>query len=353
MAKSSVAALPVLFDRAQHVTDGEALLSAAEGDNKFGHAQLAANWRMDFRVNAERQQQMFADALPAGDLSALCMRYQYEQQCLEQTGLPGPACLRGNNQNNRLPANYFAPRVHLLHLASLNSLLRFAVSRYAYGKADLEAFLLDEHGLTPPGDAADASRHREFCAALVESLQSQGSVAVSRFSGRLAEALGPKEPHWWAGMAYDLDPLLATDDWSDAADLLGLGHMPEGEWLLAWRYPAEVASPWYRPSVLEAQDSPFHFSSPPSSPVGVTMSLAMSGVGVCEVIHPALKDDDAEDFSLGRIGKLKRAYAPAVKTEKQQQAWFAQRRIEHRQLLAASYPESPDQHWLARHSSRP
>lgn len=351
---SKITALPIAFDRPQRGTaNWDALLTDAETSPTVGHAQLAANWRMDFRVEEVREKQLEHDCLPVGSLPELCSKHQYEQQCLSPATPPGPACQRPENVLNRLPPNHFAPNTHLIHLASLNSLMRFAVWRYAFGGADLAAYLLTEHGLTMPNSPTDPARHKVFCDTLANILNTAGLAATKAFAGRLSDALGPTEPHWWAGLAYDIDPLLAGDDWSEAAFRLGLGHMPAGEWLLAWRYPAKEASPWYRPSVLEAQDSPFHYPSPPSSPVGISMSLSAGTGGVCEIVHPPLKEDDAEEFNLGQLGLLKQNYAVSVHSDAERRKWFDDKRGQHRSYLQASYVTPIDNHWFARHLTRP
>lgn len=345
--------IPIIFDRQRSDSTWEPLLLSAEQETAIGVPQLASNWRMDHRVSVDRERELATAFSPAKrTLTGLANDHHLMRQCQPVSAMPGPAYGNLLNNYNRLPSNEMAPGVMLLHMVSLNRLLRFALRRAAYGLGDLEAYLLDRFGLLVPSDTTDKLAFNNLCDQLALALNTTGQLECQDFSGRLADALGPNEPHWWAAPAYDVDPLIAGEDWSAAAYLLGQGHLGIGEWMLAWRYPADVAAPLYRPSVLEAQDSGFHHPSPPNCATGLTMSLVRSDISVREMIHRPLKDQDAETYSLGRLGRLNSGYGPTVATPTTVAEWFDRQRGSHRRLLADMYPQVSAQNWLTRHGHR-
>jgi hypothetical protein len=86
---------------------------------------------------------------------------------------------------------------------------------------------------------------------------------------------------------------------------LGLGHIKEGEWIFLWRYDVGHVMDICRPTVIEANDSPFHFPSPPNCKFGITMPLSSTMRRCREVIHPPLKSEQVNEgiVMLGKIEK--------------------------------------------------
>jgi hypothetical protein len=73
---------------------------------------------------------------------------------------------------------------------------------------------------------------------------------------------------------------------------------------VVWVYPVRAAGPLYRPTVLEANDSPYHFPSPPGLEHGVTMPLRTDLPACREVIHPPLRGRSVVELCTGRLLSL-------------------------------------------------
>lgn len=350
---ASVIPLVYLFDRPRHGHPWQQMLTASENDNTVGMAQLTANWRMDHRVSEPLENVLAASGpFPSGATTTIARAvgdYHLHYQCRPVDSIPEPPYRGSANSCNRIDMGRISPAAHLVHIASLNRLLRFALRRSTPGRADLEAYLHGSFGLLPP-DPARKTQHETFCDQLARSLTAAGEAAIRELSRNLSEALGPGEPHWWASFSYEIDPYLTGDDWSGAIARTGLGHLEAGEWLLAWRYPAVDAAPLFRPTVIEAVDSGFHFPSPPSHPHGIAMDLSGGQLGVAKVVHAPLKEDDAAEFSLGRIGRVGSAYAN-IHNHAEMATWFRTTRNRHRKILTATLPA--DQSWIERHRALP
>src|SRR4051794_8328825 len=226
---------------------------------------VAANWRMDHRVSADRE---------AGDLDACGhfaairgaddwweARWTYFQQEICQPlalGTAGKISAYGRPTN---AANRIADRIagfdKLVHAGSFNALLRRA-SR-SDRAADVETALrrLTGQGLPSRDLGTDRDRFDAQVSALARTLLALGPDVVRRIAGPLVDSLGDKEPPWWAGFAEEVHTALDSRNASALCTALGLGHLLAGEWLVVWRYPIQEAGPLYRPTVLEANDSPF------------------------------------------------------------------------------------------------
>ena len=167
----------------------------------------------------------------------------------------------------------------------------------------------------------------------------------------LCDALGRFQPPWWACFAAEAAPLLSASDATSLCQALGLGHIEVGEWLLVWRYDLDVlrrlypGMPLFRPTVVEANDSPCHFPPPPGYRYGITMPLAGAGRGALrEVIHPPLFEDAAGDAC---TGSLLRVATPPLADHNE----LPNLRAAHRRRLLADFGGPHTQGWLDRHST--
>lgn len=245
------------------------------------------------------------------------------------------------NTNNRIPTDQLPPHQRLVHMASLSRLLRLALSGGA-PYLDLHRYL--DRVTSGQIRLNSSSLRAAELDQLVTALRNHGEEAIREMAGVLCDTLGPNEPAWWASFAAEVSSYLQGEDWSEACRLTGLGHLPEGEWLLAWEYPLDAARPLYRPTVVEANDSPYHYPSPPNYAYGITMALDPRLPAVREVVHAPLKGQAAINGSNGRIGRL----SSFSVTEDD----IPRLRAKHRDQLRLEHTEPPVQSWLQRHRDR-
>jgi len=191
----------------------------------------------------------------------------------------------------------------------------------------------------------------QVCDLIATTAQTEGEAWTRHLAGLVSATLGPNEPHWWAAFAYEVDDAIAGTDWTEAAIRLGLGHLPTGDWMLAWRYAPQEAGPLYRPTVLETADNSFHFPSPPGTGYGITMPLADGRAAVRELIHAPLKGDACALACVGRLGRIERPPI-TVNTDNELRDWYRLRRQAHRRHLGESANDSIT-HWIARHRHLP
>ncbi|WP_133510712.1 hypothetical protein [Candidatus Thiosymbion oneisti] len=243
-----VVALSYLFDRPRNDHPWLDALSELDRSPAIGEPQVTANWRMDHRVEPSREDVLLAPGgfpkitNPGGESFRQARRNYFEQFLCRPVGTDSgsselPAYLTDANLGNRIPAERISPNHDLLHLASLNTLLRRALSG-RYDAADLELEIESGMGRSLPTtiDAATVDR-------IAASVRSAGEESVRRLAGLISDTLGPTEPHWWAAFAYEVEAHIQGEDWTEAAVRLGLGHLKPGDWLLAWRYSSRDAGP--------------------------------------------------------------------------------------------------------------
>lgn len=326
-----------LFDRPRKDHPWLDALSELDHSPAIGEPQVTANWRMDHRVEPSREDALLAPggfpeiAGPGGESFRQARRAYFSRFLCQPVGTGSgsepPAYLTAANLGNRIPDDRVSPNHSLLHLASLNALLRRALSG-GYPAGDLEIEIEDKIGQSLPTiiDAATVDR-------IAISVQDAGEGLVRRLAGLISDALGPTEPHWWAAFAYEVEEYIQGEDWTEAAVRLGLGHLNTGDWLLAWRYSPQVAGPLYRPTVLETADNGFHFPSPPGTGYGITMPLVEGCPLVCELVHAPLKGNICAEVCIGRLGRI--AQPPVeVNNDNELNTWFRSRRGSHRQRLS-------------------
>jgi hypothetical protein len=312
---------------------------------------VVANWRMDHRVSADREA---GDLDTCGHFAAVRdaddwweARETYFQQEICQPGALGAsgkisAYGRPTNTANKIPGR-IAGFDKLVHVGSFNSLLRRA-SRSDMA-ADVETALrrLTGQGLPSRTPGSDHGRFNEQISALARALIPQGPDALRRIAGLLADSLGEEEPPWWAGFAEEVHTGLDSQDASALCVALGLGHRIAGEWLLVWKYPRQEAGPLYRPTVIEANDSPYHFPSPPGCSSGITMPLDPSQAACREVLHRPLRGTAAIEFCTGELLLLESL--PFIGDNRV----LADLRARHRARLQREFPSTDLNAWVDRH----
>lgn len=342
-----------LFDRAHSVHPWFSDLGAMQADATAGHAPLAQNWRMDSRVDGGRELHLDSSGcFPAGNsglgFEAAIREYHIHFLCRSSYIAPLSAYVEPPNAGNLIPLDLRPARNHhLLHMASLKSLLRFALGAYCPGKTDFEIALWQLSGLRLANSPSADEIER-----LVVTLQAKGEGAIKEFARELSSALGDTEPHWWAAFAHEVGDLVAMDDWTVAVQKTGQGHVEPGEWLLAWRYSPEVVGNLYRPTVAEAGAYAFHFPSPPLANFGITMPLANGLPAIRELIHAPLKGDISAESCIG-FGKVQ-GDPISVRSASGMGPWFQARRHEHADhLIQHQPPHVTAQGWLTRHGVLP
>ena len=334
-----------LFDRlrqANHPWLGA--LNSLEKSVAPGHAPLAQNWRMDSRVDATREQHINSSGCwnDTKAFEAAVWDYFVHFQCRSPAIPPLAAYVEKENSCNLIPANERPSRNHpLLHLASVNRLLKFIYRGGNENLADFQIGLRRLTGNRSPSNINDAEVEK-----LVAAMQSKGEETVKKFARLISDTLGDFEPLWWAAFAHEIGDLQGLTDWTDAVRKTGLGHLEPGEWLLAWRYSPEIAGRLYRPTVAEAGANGFHFPSPLMTVYGITMPLIKDMPAVRELIHPPLKGEISEESCIGCFGRIE--HDPVeLRNANDILPWFEKRRRLHGDYLARQQPLAKP--WLQRH----
>jgi|GEM_PF-1313345 len=344
---------PYIFDRRRHAHPWEAELARLHSSAVPGAPALAANWRMDARVDDARENQLtesplFPSTTVSTDFCKAVTDYFAYHQCRQVGATPEPDYASAANSSNLIPVAQRPSRNHfLLHIASINRLLTIILRAANPNRADFQIQLSRLTGERPLTSATFREVDR-----LADSLTAMGPDTVKRFARITSDALGENEPFWWAAFAHEIGNFAATEDWTEAARTLGLGHLETGERLIAWRYSPELLAGLYRPTVAEARDSGFHFPSPPGSDYGITMPLTDAAVAVKELLHAPLKSDLSFAYCTGTIGKIENPPAP-LNAVSDISRWFSERRSGHRAYLGRQFLSDGAQNWLRRHAGLP
>ncbi|MBF0175155.1 MAG: hypothetical protein HQL83_17230 [Magnetococcales bacterium] len=329
---------------------------------EFSLHVLSRNWGMDHRVPIEREQEMlqcptFREKSDGSRWKPQIVTYYQEQICrpsrLPTTGttppLPPSATVAPTNQTNRIQVD-LPSHERLIHVASLNAILwRLNTSETGQTILFRERFR-KRVGLPFPEIPDNGDRWQGFKSRiddLADHLQesTEGRATIQKMAGDLIHALGARQPPWWAGILSEASPFLERHDWTGLSRVLGLGHIEEGEWLLVWNYSVDDAGPLYRPTVVEANDSPYHFPSPPGSIFGITMPLDDKKTqGLRELLHPPLIKDRAEACCTGTLGRIDvPPVTPSV-------ANLRQLRQDHWNRLKSTFKQDASIRWIERHS---
>ena len=347
-----------LFDRerpAHPWTQALAELCVSGADGRWA---VGANWRMDHRVSESREADLKASydsylkvISGADDWWEALFLYFSGQICRPcYAGAPPPvsALIRTTNQNNLVPIKLPAFEL-LVHVASFSRL----VARVSVGPlaADVSVELQRLCGLSlpsrpNPGGASGGGWLDSGLRELAFALLDRGEDVVRQAAGLLVSAQGDTEPPWWACFAHEVQPLLDAGDAAGLCGALGLGHFRTGEWLLLWRYQLEDAFPVYRPTVVEAKDSPYHFPSPPHFKVGITMPVDDIRGACREVLHRPLRGMAARRGCTGQLLELA-SFSPP----REPVGISALRSTQRRRLREEFSKDSETLAWINRHPS--
>lgn len=344
---------PFIFDRRRHDHPWETALSRLQTCNIPGMPALAANWRMDCHVDNIRENHLinsgcFPSTTNTTEFSKSVSDYFAYYQCLQAGATPEPGYAGAENGANLIPYGQRPNRNHyLLHLASINRLLKYVLRASNPNRADFQIQLARLSGERPLSNAVFSEVDK-----LADILNTKGPDTVKKFARIVSDALGSTEPHWWAAFAHEVRNFASTEDWTDTVRVLGLGDFEPGERLLAWRYSPELAGSLFRPTVAEARDSGFYFPSPPDSYYGITMPLSRGMAAVKELVHAPLKGDACYDSCTGSIGKIENQPVTVIDVS-HFSLWFEERRKSHRSYLLHRHPDNSAQNWLGRHSVLP
>lgn len=328
-----------------------------EVDKKIDRKALCSNWRMDHRVSKSREKSMLDSSeftgQPDGEefikqiqsyfYSALCRPFQ------TNTG-EQPVYLETHNDSNRVQ-NKIPPFDLLIHVGSLNGILWRLSGNESSGGANLFGMEFEQITncslpIRMPGETAG---NRPFfnsrVDAVVESLIGKGEEAIKQFGGLLCDSLGINQPHWWACFAEEVNKYIQSEDWSSLCKALGVGHLAENEWIIIWQYEVSDAKSLFRPTVVEANTSPYHYPSPPSSQFGITMPLGVDLPNCREVIHPPLFAPLATETCTGKLCKIQGFPSDNFSHQKDIPSF----RDSHRRRLKQEFADAKDQNWFERH----
>lgn len=356
--------LPLMFDRRR--TNHRWLRAFQELERgEWTRRLICNNWRMDHRVSQARETRVLEAAEFQDELDGETWwqrRYEHFGRTICQPTVLGPlglqsAYLDAPNGSNAIARSALPAHEQLVHVASLNRILwRLTSGEYLTG--DLRMRFLDLTDRLLPeklmgSTFRDAIEFQGRVNDIAEGVNRLGLKRVKQVANLLCDALGERQPPWWACFAQELMPLIEGGDWTGLAQMLGLGHIGAGEWLIVWRYEVRVLYMLgaefqiFRPTVVEADDSLCHFPSPPKSSYGIAMPLRLNEEGACrEVIHPPLMGEVAAEacsFPLCRIA------SPPLSAYNELDTL----RRTHCLRLAREYPQTETYSWLSRHGNWP
>jgi hypothetical protein len=354
--------LPLVFDR-RHANHRWYRAFRELEQREWTRRVICSNWRMDHRVSSPREEQMLEATEFKDERDGETWwqgRYEHFRRTLCRPSLVGPSGLRSAyleslNSCNAIARGALPAHEQLVHVGSLNRILwRLTSGEHATGDLrlrflDLTGHLLPERPMRSA--SREASEFQDQISAIAAAVNRQGLDRVKELARLLCDALGDTQPPWWSGFAQELIPLIEAGDWTGLAAVLGVGHLHGGEWLIVWRYEIRVLY-WlgadillYRPTVIEADDNPYHFPSPPRFPYGITMPLRADHRGACrELIHAPLGGEAAAEacaYPLCRIANPPVGDYNELQTLRQAQC----------QRLVQEYPQPETEDWLARHGN--
>jgi hypothetical protein len=263
---------------------------------------------MDHRVSAERETADLASAAYSGPppVDANSWWKARDRYFREEIRAGAPRLSAYLRPPNRL--NLVAKVAHfdlLVHVGCLNRMLLRVLQ--GVQATDVEVALQRLLGRAT-GSRLAGSAGIGWSTARAEDLANrllrQPDDVTRQVAGLLSDALGESQGPWWACFSEEIQPFLDGSDPIQICAALGLGHLRNGDWLLVWQYPVIQALPLYRPTVAEANDSPYHFPSPPGYGLGITMPLHTVIPACREVIHRPLKGIAAVERCTGKLLKV-------------------------------------------------
>jgi hypothetical protein len=313
---------------------------------------LAENWRMDHRVSRDREREdllasgLFDGAGSGTDWCSALRTYFRLRLCQPSSPDAAPRSAYLNDDNSSNLVRGVLPFDRLCHVGSLREIVRRVLTGSTAADADAE---LEEATGIPLPEKPAGERDPLWLDRGVDRfalrLAERGEAAVRAAARILLDELGPSEPPWWACFAEEVQPLIDARDATGLCEALGLGHRWGGEWLLVWAYPVADAGPLYRPTVAEANDSPFHFPSPPGFSLGITMPLDPARPTCREVVHRPLRGETAAAGCTGILLFLEN-FPPLADTG------LMELRRKHHDRLRTEFGTEAVKAWLDRHASR-
>ena len=270
---------------------------------------ICANWRIDQRVSSDREQNILTRPEFVGVATPQAWhkarRDHFKQTlCLPANPMPGfsqSAYRQQFNDGNIIARNKIAPHDQLVHVGSVTSML------WRIAKLDDEDNQRKFRSLfgrsIPSQRVHQGEKFVTEASSLCDAIAREGPGRIKDLAGFLMEALGNSQPPWWACFAREIHRQLKLPDWFAICRSLGLGHLEKGERLLLWRYPVSAVEFLYRPTAVEAHESPYHFPSPPSSAEGICMHLDPAEARCLrEVMHEPPSPERAKEYCSGNLG---------------------------------------------------
>ncbi|MGR3220892.1 MAG: hypothetical protein ACUZ8H_13900 [Candidatus Anammoxibacter sp.] len=331
-------------------------LNELEDDQEVSNRVLGKNIRMDWRVSSHREQGMlnFDGFNSIGRKRSFIYQWNsyYKSEVLFPSGKNKEgnlsAYLRQFNESNKTSSR-IPPFYQLVHIGSFNKMVSNLVSSSQYG--DPEEFRMKFETLI--GMKLSERAHRQTMNPddfntrideIANSLNGGGKDIIKEIAGLLCSSFVKSRQPWWACFADDVVDVINNSDWAGLCGCLGMGDVNDGEWLLVWRYKRGDVGDLYRPTVVEANDSPYHFPSPPSCEYGVTMPLDVKLPNCREVAHEAPGEPLFSEACTGvlckvegfNIGNYNYSNIPAM-------------RKSHGNRLVAEFPDNNDREWINRH----
>lgn len=348
----------LIFDREKNEHPWHRAFEDLSSSGDPTHRAVRESWSMDHRVSEARELAMLASefftASPNGqEWLAEERQYHYlaricRPPAADENG-PATETVEPFNAHNLISARPTA-RDRLVHAESLRNVLRLIDNLgHASEGGEFEQGLRELCGPFPrrrPEDVADG--YQAFCDRvdeLVDALNAAGPESVRGLAGLVCATLAATQPFWWACFADEVRYWLDAADGGRLCLALGLGHIDDGDWLLVWHYEVWQAGLLYRPTVIEANASPFHYPSPPGEPYGVTMPLDEPLPACREVLHPPLKGELATECCTGTLLRVGNLGEPA-------RARISRLRQDHERRLTEDLGDRV-RPWLARHGEEP
>lgn len=343
---NSISRVDYLFDRPVQVHHRwRGALAQLNSEPRNNLRATGANLCMDWRVTSAAESELVAAPefvarkLSAG-LDSAFGAYFSSHYCQ-----PAKAVAFTDPTDLRLPSHR-----KLLHIATLDSMIR-----RIWRRDDTRAALSQEIrlvlgetilvGSISPGEPEDDSLDQ-----LATRLNQVGEAAVKILVASILDLLGPAQPHWWAAFHGEVEEYL--DDGRMLINALGLGDLSDGQWLVVYVYTVADAGLVYRPTIVEANRYAFHFVSPPSLNMGLTMPVGTNMPACGEVIHYPLSPEMASGACTGTLLRIGANRADATDRDRNDQSRYAALgtlRAQQRHRIRKRYAAA--QQWLDRHEA--
>jgi hypothetical protein len=342
---SAVTTVDFLFDRPLGLRHPwRASFQALTNETHTNLRSSGANLRMDWRVattaegNLTEAPEFAVDKLARGLDSALGT-YFVGHYCR-----PAHAVAFVDPTEIRCPSHR-----KLVHVCTLDGMIR-RLYRQDNNRAALsreirlmfgEPILRSGLSLGEPSD--------ESVDELATRLNQLGPAAVKNLITAIHDLLGNQQPHWWASFHSETRQHLT--DGRTIVNVLGLGDLSDGQWLVIYVYTAAEAGLLFRPTVIEANRYAFHFVSPPGFQMGLTMPIDTKLPACAEVIHYPLMPEAAALSCTGQLLRIGIDRAGSDEGDLARYAVLGTLRATQRQRIHKRYSNATARQWLERHQA--